>query len=69
MTTPNYYFSPCSICGGTAFSWGALSAQGDDLHFYDRTKGGMFVRPEETRSRRCDTCGNVVVFTQPPPQQ
>lgn len=69
MAAQNYYHNPCLICGGTSFSWGALSAQGDELHFYDRAHGGMFVRGEETRSRRCNVCGNVLIFTRPPQSQ
>jgi endogenous inhibitor of DNA gyrase (YacG/DUF329 family) len=66
VATQNYFHNPCPICGGTAFSWGALSAQGDDLFFYDHSQQRMMVKGEETRTRRCNTCGNVVIFTRPP---
>jgi hypothetical protein len=69
MAAQNYYHSPCLICGSSAFSWGALSAQGDNLYFYDRSQGGMFIRGEETRTRRCNVCGNVLIFTRPPHSQ
>ena len=66
MATQNYFYKPCNICGGTVFSWGVLSAQGDELFFFDRSQGKRIVRGEETRTRRCNTCGNVIIFTQPP---
>ena len=60
---------PCSVCGGTKFSWGYLTGR-NDLWFREgqHTESGfsaLFTQGyERCQARKCTTCGNVLLFAQ-----
>ncbi len=61
---------PCPACGGFSYPWGWIQAHQfkfvpDDASFWDRyIRGGW-----RLRGRRCEECGNLQIFTGPPPSR
>lgn len=57
----------CFLCGANSFTWGWISSYGvqpttfrtDDAGLGERVFG---LGGDRTRARRCDNCGNVLLF-------
>ena len=55
---------PCPLCGGTAFTWGTLTAEGGP---YFRAEGEsvfevVLARPRVVDARVCTACSNIQLF-------
>lgn len=59
---------PCPTCGGRSYSWGSLNAQGVNFTPDDASLLRKFFRVGLTPlpARRCNDCGNVQLFVDPP---
>lgn len=56
----------CSVCNGTSFELGML--KGDRVVRF-RSRGASVFDFERLMALRCDDCGNVMLFTEPAPDQ
>ncbi len=59
--------APCFLCGGTLFTWGFISSYGyqpTDFRMSGKSvaQKNFMGRGDETRARRCNDCGNILLF-------
>ena len=58
--------APCFLCGKDAFTWGFINSHGSNATFDTAGNGllGKILVParDKTRARRCDNCGNILLF-------
>lgn len=59
--------APCFLCGATTFSWGFITSYGNQPTFFKPSEQNFvetvfMVGGDKTRARRCDNCGNVLLF-------
>ncbi len=59
--------APCFLCGAHSFTWGFIKGYGDKQISFSTTgesfMGKIFVeKGDEIRARRCQSCGNILLF-------
>lgn len=54
--------SPCSVCGGAAFTWGETSRVDAGWLGFKPDGPKLFVG-ERVYARKCNDCGNIQLFT------
>lgn len=55
--------APCPICSGMKYTWGITVGESPSQRLYTRPDGLGWGEGREMRTRECDTCGNVQLFT------
>ncbi len=55
----------CPYCNSGDFTWGELAT----VQVFRRKEGGVFERPQPVNARRCNGCGNILLYTPIPASQ
>ena len=58
---------PCPVCGDESYAWGTLGEEDINITPKDRSLVSKFFRVGvKFMARRCNGCGNVQLFADPP---